>query len=121
MADEESSSKILITETILGGYGYNDIADQIWKMWELIKAPLVVPLLKLIVFISSAMCFMLFVDLLYMGLVVVLVNLSWRKPEKRYKHETIQEDVETGSSIFPVVLVQIPMFNEKEVTNLCLP
>ena len=114
---EMTSEKILIPETFQGP-GY-DIAAQIGLMWELIKAPLIVPLLKLGVYICLAMSLMLFMERLYMGVVIILVKLFWKKPEKRYKYEIIQDDVELGSSNFPVVLIQIPMFNEKEV-RFCL-
>lgn len=113
---EEASSKILIPETFQGGYGY-DITSQIGMMWELIKTPLIVPLLNVMVYISLAMSLMLFFERVYMGVVIILVKLFWKKPEKRYKYETIQDDLEMGSSNFPVVLVQIPMFNEKEVNK----
>lgn len=116
----ESSNKISIPETFQG-YGY-DITGQIGMMWELIKAPLIVPLLNIMVYISLAMSLMLFMERVYMGIVIVLVKVFWKKPEKRYNCEPIQEDVEMGSSNFPVVLIQIPMFNEREVgpVLLCL-
>lgn len=56
-----------------------------------------------------------------MGTVVVYVKLFKRKPEKVYKWEAMEEDdVEcgNGSANFPMVLVQIPMYNEKEVMTL---
>ncbi|KAF3455111.1 hypothetical protein FNV43_RR05559 [Rhamnella rubrinervis] len=109
---EETSSKILIPETFQGGYGY-EITGQIGMMWELIKTPLIVPLLNIMVYISLAMSLMLFFERLYMGVVIILVKLFWKKPEKRYNYEAIQEDPEMGSSNFPVVLIQIPMFNER--------
>lgn len=51
-----------------------------------------------------------------MGIVIVLLKLFGRKPEKRYKWEAMKDDVELGNSAYPMVLVQIPMYNEKEVT-----
>ena len=94
--------------------GY-DIASQAGLMWELVKAPVIVPLLNLGVYICLAMSLMLFMERLYMGVVIILVKLFWKKPDKRYNFQPIQDDVELGSSNFPVVLVQIPMFNEREV------
>ncbi|PON53359.1 hypothetical protein PanWU01x14_202410 [Parasponia andersonii] len=114
----ENTQKILIPETFQGP-GY-DIAAQIGLMWELIKVPLIVPLLKLGVYICLAMSLMLFMERVYMGVVIILVKLFWKKPEKRYNYETIQDDVELGSSNFPVVLIQIPMFNEKEVYKISI-
>lgn len=93
-----------------------DIAGQIGLIWELIKVPVIVPVLKLGVYICLAMSLMLFIERLYMGVVIILVKLFWPKPEKRYNWTPIQEDEELGSTNFPVVLVQIPMFNEKEVS-----
>lgn len=52
-----------------------------------------------------------------MGIVVAYVKLFKRKPEKVYKWEAMEDDVECGSASFPMVLVQIPMYNEKEVTT----
>lgn len=67
------------------------------------------------------MSVMLFVEMMYMGLVVAYIKLFKRKPEKVYKWVAMEEDdVECGGESFPMVLVQIPMYNEKEVTNLRL-
>jgi hypothetical protein len=112
MAD--GTTKVLIPETFQGGSSF-DIAGQIGLIWELIKAPLIVPLLRLGVYVSLAMALMLFIERVYMGVVIVLVKMFWKKPEKRYNYEPLQEDLESGGSNFPVVLVQIPMFNEREV------
>lgn len=93
-----------------------DIAGQLGMVWELIKAPLIVPVLRLSVYVCLAMALMLFMERVYMGIVIVLVKLFWQKPAKRYNWQPIEEDLESGSSNFPIVLVQIPMYNEKEVT-----
>lgn len=85
-------------------------------MWQQTKAPLIVPLLKLLVYLCLALSIMLFVERVYMGIVIVLLKLFGRKPEKRYKWEAMKDDVELGNSAYPMVLVQIPMYNEKEVT-----
>ncbi|KAL6199795.1 hypothetical protein ACLB2K_029577 [Fragaria x ananassa] len=113
------STKVLIPETFQGESSF-DIAGQIGLIWELIKAPLIVPLLRVGVYVSLAMALMLFVERVYMGIVIVLVKMFWKKPEKRYNYEPIQEDLELGSSNFPVVLVQIPMFNEREVYKISI-
>lgn len=34
---------------------------------------------------------------------------------RRYKWVAMGEDVEIGSAAYPTVLVQVPMFNEKQV------
>ncbi|KAK8601720.1 hypothetical protein V6N12_051548 [Hibiscus sabdariffa] len=112
------SPKLLIPESFQ--VSRDDITDQLGLIWELIKAPLIVPLLQIGVYICLAMSLMLFMERVYMGIVIILVKLFWKKPEKRYKFEAIQDDVEIGSSNFPVVLVQIPMFNEKEVYKISI-
>lgn len=94
-----------------------DIAGQIGFIWELIRTPLIVPLLRIAVYICLAMTVMLFVERLYMGIVIILVKIFWKKPEKRYNWEPMRDDIESGSSSYPMVLVQIPMFNEREVCN----
>ncbi|KAK0603093.1 hypothetical protein LWI29_001367 [Acer saccharum] len=112
------SSNLLIPESFQ--VSREDIAGQIGLIWELIKVPLIVPLLKLCVYICLAMSLMLFMERVYMGIVIILVKIFWKKPEKRYNWEAIQDDVELGSTNFPFVLVQIPMFNEKEVYKISI-
>ncbi|KAM7275747.1 hypothetical protein ACFE04_017613 [Oxalis oulophora] len=68
----------------------------------------------------AAMSLMLFMERVYMGIVIVLVKLFWPKPEKRYNWKPIEDDVEFGSSNFPHVLIQIPMFNEREVYKVSI-
>lgn len=109
----EVSTNALLPDTFQGTAA--DIAGQIGLMWELIKAPLIVPLLRVAIYICLAMELMLFIERLYMGIVIILVKLFLKKPDKRYKWEAMREDLEIGNAGFPMVLVQIPMFNEKEV------
>ncbi|KAB1213527.1 Glucomannan 4-beta-mannosyltransferase 2 [Morella rubra] len=114
----EMSRQMVLPETFQGVR--DELAGQIGMMWELIKAPLIVPLLTLSVYLCLAMALMLFMERVYMGVVIILVKLFWKKPEQRYKYEPLQEDVEMGSSNFPVVLIQIPMFNEKECYKISI-
>jgi beta-mannan synthase len=113
----EVSQKIMIPESFQFQVSSYDISGQLKLIWELIKAPLIVPLLTLGVYISLAMSLMLLMERVYMGIVIILVKLFWKKPDKRYKWEPMQDDIESGNLNFPVVLVQIPMFNEKEVPS----
>lgn len=91
------------------------MALQLGMVWEQMKAPLIIPLLKLGLILCLIMSLMLFVERVYMGIVIFFVKFFGRNPDKRYKWEPIKDDVELGSSAYPMVLVQIPMFNEKEV------
>lgn len=112
---DSQPTKVFIPEA-LPGVNY-DVAGQIKLIWDVVKAPLIVPLLNAGVYISLAMALMLFMERVYMGIVIILVKLFWKKPEQRYKYEPLQDDEELGGSNFPVVLIQIPMFNEKEVSE----
>ncbi|RWV82107.1 hypothetical protein BHE74_00028850 [Ensete ventricosum] len=89
-------------------------------VWQQIKNPVMVPVLRLAVFLCLVMSVMLVVEKAYMAVVVVLVKLFGRRPEKRYRWEPMRDDLELGSSAYPMVLVQIPMYNEKEVYQLSI-
>ncbi|KAL2328511.1 hypothetical protein Fmac_021938 [Flemingia macrophylla] len=114
----DSQPKFFIPESFQGANF--DVAAQIRMVWEVIKAPLIVPLLKVGVYICLAMALMLFMERVYMGIVIILVKLFWKKPHQRYKFENLEEDEELGNTNFPVVLIQIPMFNEKEVYKVSI-
>ncbi|GAB4856505.1 Glucomannan 4-beta-mannosyltransferase 9 [Ancistrocladus abbreviatus] len=115
---ERLSTTSLLPEALLGAR--DDFGVQIWFVWEQIKLPLIVPVFRVAVVLCLTMCLMLFIERLYMGIVIVLVKLFGKTPEKRYKWEPIKDDEESGHSAYPMVLVQIPMFNEKEVYQLSI-
>ncbi|KAL5709616.1 glucomannan 4-beta-mannosyltransferase [Ranunculus cassubicifolius] len=98
----------------------NGFSSQIGYIWYQIKMPLIVPLLRLLLVSCLAMSLMLFIERVYMGIVIVLVKIFGKKPDKRYKWEPIRDDVELGNSAYPMVLIQIPMFNEREVYTLSI-
>jgi len=79
------------------------------------RSLLIVPMFKCLVAICLVISLLVFVESLYMNIVVIYVKLCKRKPEKIYKWEAMQEDLELGNQNFPMVLVQIPMYNEREV------
>lgn len=99
---------------------HSDMAEQFQIIWGQIKAPLIVPLLNMAVFLCLAMSVMLFVERVYMAVVITLVKLFGRKADKRFKWESMKDDLELGNSSYPMVLVQIPMYNEREVAELSL-
>ncbi|KAG6522277.1 hypothetical protein ZIOFF_019415 [Zingiber officinale] len=116
---ERLSSTTLLPEAFQGTR--DDITQQMGIVWEHIKSPVVVPLLRLAVLICLAMSLMLFVEKVYMAVVIVLVRLFRRRPETNYKWEPMGEDPEAGNAAYPMVLVQIPMYNEKEVCDFKPP
>ncbi|CAA6660739.1 unnamed protein product [Spirodela intermedia] len=70
-----------------------------------VQAPVLVPLLRVAVVVCLVMSAMLFVEKVYKGAVFAL---------------PIKNDLETGNDGYPMVLVQIPMYNEKEVYQLSI-
>jgi len=99
----------------------DDISMQLGIVWSQIKGPLIVPLLRITVVLCLVMSVMMFIERVYMGIVITLVKLFGRKPEKRYKWEPMKDDIELGNSSYPMVLVQIPMYNEREVYIVNFP
>lgn len=93
----------------------DDISYQMGLIWSQVKEPVIVPMLRVSVFLCLAMSLMMLVERVYMGIVICLVKLFGRRPEKRYKWEPMKDDVELGNSSYPMVLVQVPMYNEREV------
>ncbi|URE04031.1 Glucomannan 4-beta-mannosyltransferase 9, partial [Musa troglodytarum] len=112
------SSTAILPEAFQGAR--DDITEQLGVVWQQIKAPVIVPLLRLSVLLCLAMSVMLFVEKVYMAVVIVLVKLFRRRPETRYKWEPMGDDAELGNAAYPMVLVQIPMYNEKEVYQLSI-
>ncbi|CAI0408127.1 unnamed protein product [Linum tenue] len=98
----------------------DDFTLQFSMVWDQIKAPLIVPLLRLAVAVCLIMSVMLFIERVYMGVVIILIKLFGRRPEKRYKWEPMKDDVELGNSGYPMVLIQVPMYNEREVYQLSI-
>ncbi|CAA2983757.1 glucomannan 4-beta-mannosyltransferase 9 isoform X2 [Olea europaea var. sylvestris] len=109
----------ITSTTPFGGAG-DDISEQFSIILGQIKAPLIFPLLKVAVFLCLIMSVMLFIERVYMAIVITIVKIFGRKPEKRYKREPLRDDLELGNSAYPMVLVQIPMYNEKEVYQLSI-
>ncbi|KAF7820232.1 glucomannan 4-beta-mannosyltransferase 9-like [Senna tora] len=78
-------------------------------IWEQARVPVVVPVLKMMVMVCLAMSAMLFAERVYMGIVIVVVRLFGRKPEKRYKWEAFEDnnssnsDVELGNARYPML------------------
>lgn len=82
-----------------------------------LRSLLLVPIFKSLVALFLIISLLVFLEAVYMqpDLVVLYVKLFRRKPEKVYKWEPMHEDIELGHETYPMVLVQILMYNEKEV------
>ncbi|XP_064943433.1 probable glucomannan 4-beta-mannosyltransferase 4 isoform X1 [Musa acuminata AAA Group] len=80
----------------------------------------IAPALRVAILLCLVMSVMLMLEAMYMSAVSLGVKLLHRTPEKRYRWEPIRGDEELGSLAYPMVLVQIPMYNEKEVYKLSI-
>ena len=94
------------------------VPDEVLLIWRKVREVVLVPAMNVTVIVCLIMSIMVFIEKLFMGAVSLYVKVFRRKPEKIYKWEALREDVEIGTSVFPMVLVQIPMYNEKEVVCL---
>ncbi|KAG6433958.1 hypothetical protein SASPL_105577 [Salvia splendens] len=113
---EESRKTEWIWEVMISG-AEEQLALVLGKMKA---STIMVPLLDISMAICLIMSVMLFVERVYMAVVITIVKISGRKPDTRYKCEPIEQDLEQGSLAYPMVLVQIPMFNEREVYQLSI-
>jgi len=90
------------------------VTENIRLAWHQIRQPVIVPLLQGAVYVCAAMSIMLFVERVYMAIVILCVKLLRRKRYTKYKVDAILAELEATRN-HPMVLVQIPMYNEKEV------
>ncbi|CAK7343156.1 unnamed protein product [Dovyalis caffra] len=89
-------------------------------VWESIRLPVIAPLLRLAIILCSVMSVMLFLERVYMALVIMCVRLLGKEKYTKYKLDAMKEDREHKHSSYPIVLVQIPMYNEREVYKLSI-
>lgn len=83
--------------------------------WQSIRAPVIIPLLKLAIILCSIMSVMLFLERVCMAAVILIVKVLRKKKYTKYKLDAMKQNIERNKK-YPKVLIQIPMFNEKEVT-----
>ncbi|WZZ75432.1 hypothetical protein YC2023_086802 [Brassica napus] len=93
---------------------------QIQYLWRKTRSLVLLPVFKGLVIMCLVLSIIVFFESFYMNIVILFGKLLRRKPEKLYKWEAMQEDVEAGSENYPKVLVQIPMYNEKEVFQISI-
>lgn len=85
-----------------------------------VRALLVVPAVRALVALSLAMTVMILAEKLFVCAVCLAVRVLRLRPERRYRWEPIVaspagDEEEAGGARHPMVLVQIPMYNEREV------
>jgi beta-mannan synthase len=105
-----------VSDAMVSPGSFPVIVNQLIQLWLDVRGPIVAPLLQFAINVCLVMVTMLFVERMFMCGVMVFVKLLRRTPETQYKWEPINDsDVEFGNAAYPMVLVQIPMFNEREV------
>jgi beta-mannan synthase len=93
--------------------------------WQAVRWSVVVPTLQVAVYVCAAMSLMLFLERLYMAAVITGLWLRRRRNKQRSRRRLADEldddDLEAGDDdhCCPMVLVQIPMFNEGQVSENC--
>lgn len=111
-------TKRVVVEWLLGSTA--DVRDKIGPVWRLIRSSFLAPLLRLALCICLAASFLLFVEWVHIMFLAALAKLFRKKPKERYKWEPMKDDdLENCSNVgFPIVLVQIPIYNETEVRSV---
>ncbi|KAG7561038.1 Nucleotide-diphospho-sugar transferase [Arabidopsis thaliana x Arabidopsis arenosa] len=99
-----------------------DVLGVIGYVLEQTRFIFLVPILKRLVNLCQVISVLLFIDAAYMAIVVAIVKLLGRTPQKVLKWESFKnDDIELApSSNHPMVLIQIPIYNEKEVCQLSI-
>ncbi|XP_019167961.1 PREDICTED: mannan synthase 1-like isoform X2 [Ipomoea nil] len=69
--------------------------------------------------LCTAMSIMLFIERVYMAIVITCAKCFEKKRYMKHKSDAMKEDLEQNRN-YPMVLVQIPMYNEKEVYKLSI-
>ncbi|XP_062220272.1 probable glucomannan 4-beta-mannosyltransferase 6 [Phragmites australis] len=91
------------------------------RAWRQVRTELLVPLLRAAVVACTVMSVIVLAEKVFLGTVSSVMKVLRRRPGRMYKSDPIvQQDEEAGSTAFPMVLVQIPMCNEKEVYKLSI-
>ena len=95
------------------------VGEELMDAWNRIQKPVIVPGLRIAVYVCAVMSLMLFVERVYMAFVILCVKVLGRKRYMKYNIDAVMEEMETNRS-HPMVLVQVPMYNEKEVLSLII-
>lgn len=90
------------------------VKDNLVLLWNQTRELIVVPFLWGLMYLCSILSVMLFVERVYMAIVILLVKVLRIKRYTKYNVAFLKQETEASKS-HPMVLVQIPMFNEKEV------
>ncbi|XP_042449406.1 glucomannan 4-beta-mannosyltransferase 1-like isoform X1 [Zingiber officinale] len=98
------------------------LSVSIGDAWREVRSWALAPVLRVAIVVCLVMSVMLLVEVVSMAVVSLAIKILRRRPESRYCWEPINagDDPESGNLAFPMVLVQIPMYNEREVYKLSI-
>ncbi|KAL3685302.1 hypothetical protein R1sor_003324 [Riccia sorocarpa] len=107
-------------KTLVQPASNEDMVETLSSLWMRLRAPVIAPIVQFAINFCLVMVLMLFLERIYMCVVLVYSKLFRRSPQRMYKFEPMRDDVELGNSHYPMVLVQVPMYNEREVFQLSI-
>uniref|UniRef100_A0A0D9VKY9 glucomannan 4-beta-mannosyltransferase n=1 Tax=Leersia perrieri TaxID=77586 RepID=A0A0D9VKY9_9ORYZ len=103
--------QLLVADTVAA------VVESLVQAWRQVRTELLVPLLRGAVVMCMVLSVIVLAEKVFLGVVSLVAKLLNRRPARLYRCDPVVEDDEAGSASFPVVLVQIPMYNEKEVLD----
>ncbi|GER34417.1 cellulose synthase-like protein [Striga asiatica] len=98
----------------------DDVRYKIGPLCVVIKASFLVPVLRFAVYVCLACSFLLFVEWVHVMSLAAIARLFRKRPAERFKFEATADELEGAGADFPVVLVQIPIYNEIEVYKISI-
>ncbi|XP_040376429.1 probable glucomannan 4-beta-mannosyltransferase 6 [Oryza brachyantha] len=109
-----ASDRLLAAPTVA------EAVESLVRAWRQVRVELLVPLLRGAVVMCVVLSVIVLAEKVFLGVVSSVVKVLRRRPSRLYRCDPVVEDKEAGSASFPMVLVQIPMYNEKEVYQLSI-
>jgi beta-mannan synthase len=116
LALRAGGDRLLVADTVAA------VVESLVQAWRQVRMELLVPLLRGAVVACMVMSVIVLAEKVFLGVVSAVVKLLRRRPARLYRCDpvVVEDDDEAGRASFPMVLVQIPMYNEKEVTWLSI-
>ncbi|OWM82434.1 hypothetical protein CDL15_Pgr002008 [Punica granatum] len=99
--------------------GFTNTTSSLSYTLKSLGGPILVPILRAALVLCTVMSLMLFIERVYMAVIILFVKLFGKKRYTKYRLNAMKEDLELNKS-YPMVLIQIPMYNEKEVYKLSI-
>uniref|UniRef100_A0A0E0HLB1 glucomannan 4-beta-mannosyltransferase n=1 Tax=Oryza nivara TaxID=4536 RepID=A0A0E0HLB1_ORYNI len=116
LALRAGGDRLLVADTVAA------VVESLVQAWRQVRMELLVPLLRGAVVACMVMSVIVLAEKVFLGVVSAVVKLLRRRPARLYRCDpvVVEDDDEAGRASFPMVLVQIPMYNEKEVYQLSI-